>query len=206
MLSTTCSSSSSWAAFFELLWLGKCCQRITMMILCLLKRDFKPISRQVKAAGIIRVCLWSFQGVNSVCPQKFGHPLESSFFNWLISNGEVNWADGWLASATAKPEENSLEYWQAYGTLWLMGNISVPCRYTEICWTPEPRLQMEPWGHTVPSRLVQGLGTKCPSPFLQCRAQSQPLYALFYFDALHAETKGKLLGGFWPVFFHLEVL
>lgn len=113
----------------ELLWLGKCCQKITMMIPCLLKRDFKPISRQVKAADNIGVCLWSFQGVNSVCPQKFGHPLESGkvFFNWLVSNSEVNWAVGWLASATAKPEENSLEHWKAYGTLWLMGNITLPC-------------------------------------------------------------------------------
>lgn len=108
VLSTTCSASFSWTAFCNDFGWASAVRGITMMIFWLLWKDFKPPSRQVKAAGNIRVCLWSLQGVRSIHPQTFDHILENRklFFNWLISNGEVDWAGGWFTSATAKPGEN----------------------------------------------------------------------------------------------------
>lgn len=166
-LSTACSGSSSWAAFCnDFDWAN------AMMILWLLKKDFKPPSRQVKAAGNIRVCLWSFQGVRSVCPQKSDHILESRkvVFNWLINNGEGDWAGGWLNSATAEPGENSLQYSQAHGTLWLTGAITLHCR------TPEPRLQHGTVEPHCPKQACPRLGNKMSLTFLTVAEPSPSLY------------------------------
>lgn len=155
-LSTTSSGSSSWAAFWndfvwasvvrgQPLWSPDFSRKI------LNTHPIKP------HAGNIRVCLWSFQGIGSVCPQKFDHTLESRkvLFNWLISSGEVNRAGGWLTSAIAKPAENSLQHLQGHGTIWLMGPSHSTAGTQKPAGHLSPGCSMELWGHTVPSRLVQ---------------------------------------------------